>query len=59
MQQGQIEKLFFFFTWFKQAREDVKCRNKKDAGYKKLYFMRANDLVIIKNHARLKKYDSI
>ena len=37
--------------------ELIDRENKKDAGYKKLNFGKANDFGLIKNHAILKKYD--
>ena len=51
------ETIFLFYMV--QVSKGRQCKNKKDAEYKRLYFMRANDLVLIKNHAILKKYDSI
>ena len=51
----------------KQGKKNVKTghfevierENKKDVGYKKLNFRRANNFSLTKNHAILYKYDSI
>ena len=38
--------------------DNIDRENKKDSGYKKLKFWRANDFGLIKNHVILKKHDS-